>query len=57
MKSGNFEFLREHNPELADLGGFAERYAYSDPVGALVKLRLFGENLVADSGIIPDKRV
>ncbi len=48
MKSRNFEFLREHNRELADLGAFAEHYAYSDPAGALVKLRLFGENLVAD---------
>lgn len=48
MISRNFDFLREHNRELADLGGFAERYAYTDPASALVKLRLFGENLVAD---------
>lgn len=47
MKSRNFEFLRSRHPELADLGGFAERYAWSDPGSALVKLRLFGENLVA----------
>lgn len=48
MKSRNFNFLRTHNRELADLGGFAERYAHSDPASALVKLRMFGENLVAD---------
>lgn len=48
MKSQNFDFLRTHNRELADLGGFAEQYAHSDPASALVKLRTFGENLVAD---------
>ncbi|NQU63916.1 MAG: type I restriction enzyme HsdR N-terminal domain-containing protein, partial [SAR324 cluster bacterium] len=46
MQSKNFEFLRKHWPELASLGGFAERYAYPDPEGALVKLRAFGECLV-----------
>ena len=48
MKSRNFDFLSTHNRELAELGGFAERYAHSDPASALVKLRMFGENLVAD---------
>src|SRR5437870_11371631 len=48
MNSRNFEFLRSHHRALADLGGFAEHYAHSDPTSALVKLRLFGENLVAD---------
>src|SRR5215831_3163060 len=48
MDSCNFEFLRLHNRELAELGGFAEYYVHSDPASALVKLRLFGENLVAD---------
>lgn len=48
MNSRNFEFLRSHNRELADLGGFAEQYAHGDPASALVKLRQFGENLVAD---------
>jgi type I restriction enzyme R subunit len=46
MKSVNFEFLRPHYRELADLGGFAESYAHSDPVSALVKLRTFAECLV-----------
>ena len=46
MESRNFEFLRPHFRELADLGGFAEAYALSDPSGSLVKLRLFAENLV-----------
>jgi type I restriction enzyme R subunit len=48
MESVNFEFLRKR-PDwqpLADLAGFAERYARPDPVAALVKLRSFGEVLV-----------
>ena len=48
MKSRNFEILREGWPELASLGGFAEAYAYNDPASALVKLRLFAENLAKD---------
>src|SRR5438270_7384377 len=46
MQSLNFEGLRAHYPELADLGGFAEQYVAFDPPGALVKLRAFGESLV-----------
>ena len=48
MQSLNFEFLRKKNEwkPLADLGGFAESYARPDPVGAVVKLRSFGEVLV-----------
>ncbi|MCC5806652.1 MAG: DEAD/DEAH box helicase family protein [Opitutales bacterium] len=46
MESRNFEFLREEFRELADLAAFAESYAYSDPVSALVKLRTFAEFLV-----------
>jgi len=46
MKSINFEFLRPKWPELAGLGGFAEAYAHSDPVGALGKLRTFCEQTV-----------
>ncbi len=45
MKSRNFEILRTSWPELASLGGFAEAYAHDDPASALVKLRLFAENL------------
>ena len=47
MKSTNFEFLRPSFAELADLGGFAERYAYSDPSSAVVKLRMFAETMVS----------
>lgn len=47
MKSLNFEFLRRQYPELADLGGFAEHYAFSDPSSSLVKLRTFAEDMVA----------
>ena len=48
MKSENFEILRDGWPELAALGGFAEVYAHTDPASALVKLRLFSENLTKD---------
>ena len=44
MQSLNFELLREQWPELAGLGGFAESYAHSDPVGAIGKLRSFCEH-------------
>jgi type I restriction enzyme R subunit len=46
MKSQNFEFLRPKRPVLADLAGFAESYAHSDPASALIKLRGFVEQLV-----------
>jgi len=46
LKSINFEFLRPHWNELASLAGFAETYAHTDAVSALVKLRTFGEQLV-----------
>ena len=45
MESVNFEFIRADRPQLADLGGFAEQYAHPDPVGSLVKLRTFGEQI------------
>jgi Domain of unknown function (DUF4145) len=45
MQSLNFEELCNDYPELADLGGFAEQYVYSDPEGAVAKLRKFGEAL------------
>ena len=48
MKSINFEFIRQHQPELATLGGFAELYSHNDPDGALVKLRNFAEEFVKD---------
>ena len=48
MKSANFEILRDGWPELAAFGGLAESYAHADPASALVKLRLFAENLTKD---------
>ena len=38
MKSQNFEFLRMRHAVLADLAGFAERYAHEDP-SSLIKQR------------------
>jgi type I restriction enzyme R subunit len=47
MKSQNFEFLRAKRAVLADLAGFAERYAHDDPAGSLIKQRSFVERAVA----------
>lgn len=46
MKSINFENLRPKWPELASLGGFAESYAHTDPVGSIGRLRQFCEQSV-----------
>ena len=46
MKSRNFEFLRPKRAVLADLAGFAEQYAHSDPASSLIKQRGFVEQLV-----------
>lgn len=43
MKSLNFEILRKERSVIADLGGYAEHYAYSDPSSALEKLRSLAE--------------
>ena len=45
-QSINFKFLHDNDPALATLGGFAEAYAHSDPASALVKMRMFGEQVV-----------
>jgi type I restriction enzyme R subunit len=46
MKSRNFEFLRPKRVVLADLAGFAEQYAHSDPASSLIKQRSFVEQIV-----------
>ncbi|WP_141326338.1 DEAD/DEAH box helicase family protein [Myxococcus sp. AB025B] len=46
MKSHNFEFLRPRRAVLADLAGFAERYAHEDPASSLIKQRSFVEHAV-----------
>jgi type I restriction enzyme, R subunit len=45
MRSLNFEFLKPHEPLLAQLGAAAERYCFEDPNVSLYKLRQFGELL------------
>ncbi len=47
MQSVNFEFLRPRRAVLADLAGFAERYAHEDPASSLLKQRTFVEQAVA----------
>ena len=46
LKSLNFEPLRPVYPDLANMGGHGEHYAYADPESALVKLRNFAERVV-----------
>ena len=45
MQSTNFEFLRQKWPELAELGGYAEFYAHSDPPSSRFKSRLLAEHI------------
>ncbi len=54
-QSLNFEFLRKHRRELADLGGFAEIYVFTDPSSSLVKLRQLAETVV--QGIYSDLKL
>lgn len=46
MNSDNFQPLKARWPQLYQHAVFAERYAYSDPHTAFVKLRCFAETLV-----------
>ena len=48
MKSTNFEFLSPRWSELVELGAFAEAYTFNDPTSAIIKLRLFAENMTKD---------
>ncbi|GAB6178784.1 type I restriction-modification system endonuclease [Desulfotomaculum defluvii] len=43
MITGNFAFLKERWPILANLGEMAEKNVHSDPNTTLIKLRLFAE--------------
>lgn len=45
---GNFGFLGEHSPLLADLGATAERLFPYDPASCVLKLRLLAEALTQD---------
>ena len=47
MKS-NFEFLHYYWPALAEIGGAAEKYLYSDPNTSIFKMGLFAERLVLE---------
>lgn len=46
MTSINFEILRENWPSLADFGAYAEKYLYTDPQSAVIKLRCLIETLI-----------
>ncbi|MDN5279952.1 MAG: type restriction enzyme subunit [Clostridiales bacterium] len=45
IKSPNFEFIEEFDPFIFKLAISAEKYCLTDPVAALVKLRILGENI------------
>ena len=42
----NFDFLKQKFPVLANLGGLAEKYLYTDPNSCLIKLGMIGETVV-----------
>ena len=52
QESLNFENLRPHWEDLANLAAHAEGYAHTDPQSSLVKLRCFAEKLV---GVVYDR--
>ena len=43
---GNFAFLQEKFPLLANLGDLAEKYLYNDPNSCLIKLGMIGDTIV-----------
>ena len=45
IKSTNFSFLREHDPQLVNLAARAELYFHSDSNTCIIKLRQFAERL------------
>ncbi|MDP3873237.1 MAG: DUF4145 domain-containing protein [Methyloversatilis sp.] len=47
-RTGNFGFLAEHAPLLADLGATAERLFPFDPASCVLKLRLLAESLTQE---------
>ena len=56
--SSNFNFLAKRHPQLERLGALSEHYFSDDPIGALIRLRQFGEALAqlvaARSGLFTD---
>ena len=46
MQSNNFQPLKSRWPQLYEHANLAERYVYSDPQTATIKLRCFAETLV-----------
>lgn len=44
--ASNFDFLTRYWPDLAQIGGTAECYLYSDPNACIYKLGMFGERVV-----------
>lgn len=49
LKSPNFQFLGEHDPQLLEFAARAERYVLDDPNTALIKLRQLAEDLAEDA--------
>ncbi len=44
--ASNFKFLESDFPVLANFGGLAEQYCYTDPNSCLMKLGMIGETIV-----------
>lgn len=46
MMTSNFKFLEKEFPVLANFGGLAEKYCFSDPNSCLMKVGMIGETIV-----------
>ena len=44
--ASNFKFLESEFPVIANFGGLAEQYCYTDPNSCLMKLGMIGETIV-----------
>ena len=49
IRSPNFDFLKDHDPQLLEFAARAERYVLEDPNTALIKLRQLAEDLAEDA--------
>ena len=57
LKSPNFNFLAEHDPQLLEYAARAERYVLDDPNTTLIKLRQLAEALAEDAAAYDGMRL
>ncbi len=57
LKSPNFNFLADHDPQLLEYAARAERYVLDDPNTTLIKLRQLAEALAEDAAAYDGMRL